>query len=393
MSRLGNLGAPALPRRGRLRLRRQPQALVRDLDPDHHRGHPRPGGARPELRHRVPGRRRLHHARDASTPSARPRTRRPTASAPPTRSCRSSASGTLADPDQPSSTPTKCRRGPDTTLATGPEASTPSEHRRRSSSVRAGATRSPSKALQGLVVFLVLVVIYLAIAFEWRMAVAALVALLHDLVITVGIYSLVGFEVTPATVIGFLTILGYSLYDTVVVFDKVSENTDGPRRADPDRPTARPPTSRSTRPWCARSTPRSSRCCRSAAMLFVGVGLLGAGTLKDLALALFVGIAAGAYSSIFIATPLLADLKEREPADTRRCAKRVARQAAPAPRANGRGAGAGSRSATEPDDRRRRRPSRQRRRRGGGGRRPARSRPRGRRARRPAGGRPAAKRR
>ena len=175
-------------------------------------------------------------------------------------------------------------------------------------------------------IFLVLVVIYLSIAFEWRMAVAALVALIHDLTITVGVYALVGFEVTPATVIGLLTILGYSLYDTVVVFDKVRENTAGHHRADPHDLQPRSPTSRSTRPWSGRSTPRSSRCCRSPRMLFIGGGLLGAGTLKDLSLALFVGLAAGAYSSIFIATPLLADLKEREPA-MKALAKRVAQPA------------------------------------------------------------------
>ena len=146
------------------------------------------------------------------------------------------------------------------------------------------------------------------------MAVAAIVALVHDLIITVGIYALIGFEVTPATVIGFLTILGYSLYDTVVVFDKVRENTAEHHRRRPDAPTPRAPTSRSTRPWCGRSTPRSSRCCRSARSCSSASFLLGAGPLKDLALALFVGMAAGAYSSIFIATPLLAQLKEREPA-------------------------------------------------------------------------------
>ena len=122
-----------------------------------------------------------------------------------------------------------------------------------------------NKAWLGLGIFMVLVVIYLAIAFEWRMALAALIALIHDLTITVGIYALVGFEVTPGTVIGLLTILGYSLYDTVVVFDSLKE---GSRRTSPSRPaapTARSPTARSTAPWCAPSTPRSSRCCRSPA--------------------------------------------------------------------------------------------------------------------------------
>ena len=118
----------------------------------------------------------------------------------------------------------------------------------------------------------------------------------------------------PATVIGFLTILGYSLYDTVVVFDKVQARTPRGSPRGSRMTYARPPTSRSTRPWCARSTPRSWRCCRSPRCSSSARHVLGAGTLKDLALALFVGIAAGAYSSIFIATPLLVELKEREPA-------------------------------------------------------------------------------
>ena len=110
---------------------------------------------------------------------------------------------------------------------------------------------------------MVLVVVYLAIAFEWRMAVAALVALIHDLTITVGVYALVGFEVTPGTVIGLLTILGYSLYDTVVVFDSLKEGHEGHHQADPlDLQRDRQPQP-STAPWCAPSTPPSSRCCRS----------------------------------------------------------------------------------------------------------------------------------
>ncbi len=118
------------------------------------------------------------------------------------------------------------------------------------------------KAELGLVIFMILVVIYLAIAFEWRMAVAALLALVHDLIITVGVYALVGFEVTPGTVIGLLTILGYSLYDTVVVFDKVQENTKD--ITSQTRFTYSEVANRaSTRPWSGRSTPRSSPCCRS----------------------------------------------------------------------------------------------------------------------------------
>ncbi|MGN6243447.1 MAG: protein translocase subunit SecF [Motilibacteraceae bacterium] len=170
-----------------------------------------------------------------------------------------------------------------------------------------------SKALKGLIVFLVLVVIYLSITFEWKMAVSAIVALLHDIVITIGIYALVGFEVTPATVIGLLTILGYSLYDTVVVFDKVRENTAGLQGG--SRMTYSEAANLAINQTLVRSINTSVIALLPiGAILFVGAGLLGAGTLKDLSLSLFIGVAAGTYSSIFIATPLLADLKEREPA-------------------------------------------------------------------------------
>ena len=178
------------------------------------------------------------------------------------------------------------------------------------------------KALQGLVVFLVLVSIFLAIYFEWRMAVAALAALAHDLIITIGVYSLLGFQVTPATAIGVLTILAYSLYDTVVVFDKVKENTRGIESQ--SRVTFSQAANLAVNQMLVRSINTSIVALLPvAAILFVGAGLLGAGTLKDLALALFVGIAAGTYSSIFVATPLLAQLKERDPA-MQAVARRVA---------------------------------------------------------------------
>jgi preprotein translocase subunit SecF len=153
------------------------------------------------------------------------------------------------------------------------------------------------------------------------MAVAAIAAVVHDVFITVGIYALVGFDVTPATVIGFLTILGYSLYDTVVVFDKVRENT-------------RSITSTSTKTYSqAVNHAVNQTLVRSAntsliallpvgSILFVGAGLLGAGTLKDLSLALFIGLAVGTYSSVFIAPPVLAQLREKEPA-MQALAKRV----------------------------------------------------------------------
>jgi preprotein translocase subunit SecF len=169
------------------------------------------------------------------------------------------------------------------------------------------------KAIYGLVGFLVVVVLYLAMTFEPKMALAAIVAVVHDVFITVGIYALVGFDVTPATVIGFLTILGYSLYDTVVVFDRVRENTKSITS------TSKMTYSQAANLAVNQTVVRSLNTTIVAlipvgSILFVGAGLLGAGTLKDLSLALFIGLATGAYSSIFIATPLLAAMREREPA-------------------------------------------------------------------------------
>lgn len=159
---------------------------------------------------------------------------------------------------------------------------------------------------------MVLVVIYLAIAFEWRMAIAALVALIHDITITVGVYALVGFEVTPGTVIGLLTILGYSLYDTVVVFDSLKEGTKDITKQ--TRWTYSEIANRSINGTLVRSINTTVVALLPVAgLLFIGGGVLGAGMLNDISLALFVGLAAGAYSSIFIATPLVADLKERDP--------------------------------------------------------------------------------
>ncbi|MFE5714675.1 protein translocase subunit SecF [Streptomyces sp. NPDC056501] len=170
-----------------------------------------------------------------------------------------------------------------------------------------------NKAWTGLGVFMILVVIYLAIAFEWRMAIAALIALIHDLTITVGIYSLVGFEVTVGTVIGLLTILGYSLYDTVVVFDSLKEQTKDITKQ--TRFTYSELANRSINGTLVRSINTTVVALLPVAgLLFIGGGVLGAGMLNDISLSLFVGLAAGAYSSIFIATPLVADLKEREPA-------------------------------------------------------------------------------
>ena len=153
------------------------------------------------------------------------------------------------------------------------------------------------------------------------MAIAAIIAVIHDVLITVAIYSLVGFDVTPATVIGFLTILGYSLYDTVVVFDKVRENTKSV--AANSKMTYSQAANLAVNQTLVRSANTSLIALLPvASILFVGAGLLGAGTLKDLSLALFIGLAVGTYSSVFIAPPFLAQLREREPA-MQALAKRV----------------------------------------------------------------------
>lgn len=179
-----------------------------------------------------------------------------------------------------------------------------------------------NKAIESLIIFIIAVVIYLSLRYEWKMAAAAIIALLHDLVITVGIYALVGFEVSPSTVIGLLTILGYSLYDTVVVFDKVRENTKD--IAGGSRMTYSQAANLAVNQTLVRSINTSVIALLPvASLLFVGAGLLGAGSLKDLALALFIGLATGTYSSIFIATPLATLFKEREP-QFQALAKRVA---------------------------------------------------------------------
>jgi preprotein translocase subunit SecF len=186
------------------------------------------------------------------------------------------------------------------------------------------------KALKALLVFLALVSLVMAIYFRtWKMAVAGLVALLHDLLITVGIYALFGFEVTPASMIGFLTILGYSLYDTVVVFDKVRENTTD--ALGNGRMSYAQAANLAVNQTLVRSINTTVVALLPiAAILFVGFTLLGPGTLLDLALALFVGIGVGAYSSIFIATPLLVQLRRNEPA-VKDLAQRAARFQAKSP--------------------------------------------------------------
>jgi len=169
-----------------------------------------------------------------------------------------------------------------------------------------------NKAIESLIIFVIAIVIYLSLRYDWKMAAAAIIALIHDLIITVGIYALVGFEVSPSTVIGLLTILGYSLYDTVVVFDKVRENTR--EISGGSRMTYTQAANLAVNQTLVRSINTSVIALLPvASLLFVGAGLLGAGSLKDLALALFIGLATGTYSSIFIATPLLGVFKEREP--------------------------------------------------------------------------------
>ncbi|MCW2525023.1 MAG: protein translocase subunit SecF [Frankiales bacterium] len=201
------------------------------------------------------------------------------------------------------------------------------------------------KAVQGLIVVLILVFIYVSIRYDWKMAVGALVALLHDLVISAGIYSLVGFELTPSTVVGLLTILGFSLYDTVVVFDKVNENVKD--LAANARMTYSEAANLAVNQTLMRSINTSLiSLLPVAGLLFVGAGLLGVGTIKDLALILFVGLAVGAYSSLFLATPIVVDLKELEPGNkalTKRViAKRSAAARAGEPVPAGVGAAAGA---------------------------------------------------
>ena len=186
------------------------------------------------------------------------------------------------------------------------------------------------RALIGLLVFLTLVVLFIWAYFrEWKMSVAAIVALIHDVLITVGIYALSGFEVSPATVTGILTILGFSLYDTVVVFDKVRENTKDLRGR---HTTYAKAANLAVNQTLVRSINTSIVALLPiGAILYVGVVQLGSGSLKDLALALFVGMAAGAYSSIFIATPLLVQLKSNEQ-EVQQAEKRFAARAAKADR-------------------------------------------------------------
>jgi preprotein translocase subunit SecF len=169
-----------------------------------------------------------------------------------------------------------------------------------------------NKALRGLVVFLILVSLYISLRFEWKMAVGALAALFHDLLWTSGVYTLAGIEVSPATVIALLTLMGFSLYDTVVVFDKVRENAD--TLTGTSRLSYGDMVNRSMNQVLVRSINTSlSSVMPVAGLLFVGVYLFKADTLKDLSVAMFIGTLVSTYSSIFVASPILVWLKEREP--------------------------------------------------------------------------------
>ena len=165
-------------------------------------------------------------------------------------------------------------------------------------------------AVRALIIFLIVASLFIAWRFEWKMAVAGLAALFHDLILTAGVYSMTGFEVTPSTVIAILTILGYSLYDTVVVFDKIVETV---QRSEARR-TLTQVINDSMNTVLMRSLSTSlTSLLPVGSLLFVGSYLLGATTLQEFALALFVGVAAGTYSSIFVAAPLLATWKANEP--------------------------------------------------------------------------------
>jgi preprotein translocase subunit SecF len=180
--------------------------------------------------------------------------------------------------------------------------------------------RITRQAIEALLVFLVVITIYISFRLEFKMAIAAVLALFHDLLITIGIYALVGFPVSPATVIALLTILGYSLYDTVVVFDRVKENSIS--LGDPGRRTYPELVNGAMNEVVYRSINTSiTSLLPVGALLLIGAQVLGADTLQDLALALFIGMAVGIYSSLFVAGPFFSFLKMQEPEEQRRAAK------------------------------------------------------------------------
>ncbi len=187
--------------------------------------------------------------------------------------------------------------------------------------------RISQKMLQALVVFLIAVVAYISVRLEFKMAVAALLALAHDIILTSGVYSVFGFKVSPETVIAFLTVLGYSLYDTVVVFDRVQETTG--RLGSAGRRTYSEAVNTSMNEVFWRSVNTSAMAVMPVlALLVIGSRVLGATTLEDLSIALFVGMLSGVYSSLFIAGPFLAVWREREP-EMMALARKAARRATP----------------------------------------------------------------
>jgi preprotein translocase subunit SecF len=183
------------------------------------------------------------------------------------------------------------------------------------------------QAIQGLIAFLAFAIVAMALYFRtWKMSLAAILALVHDLVVTAGVYALTGFEVTPATMIGFLTILAYSLYDTVVVFDKIKENTHE------DEGGTQRTFAQSVNLAVNQTLVRSINTGVVAALpvgtiLFVGAFVLGADTLRDISLALLIGILIGTYSTIYIASPLYALFRQNEPAIRKNDARALAAQA------------------------------------------------------------------
>ena len=159
-------------------------------------------------------------------------------------------------------------------------------------------------------IFLIVVAVFISLRFEWRMAAAAIVAMVHDVLISVGIYSIFQFIVTPPTVIAFLTILGYSLYDTIVVFDRVKENE---ARFAAQKPPYDDVVNVSMNQVLMRSLNTSfSSIVPVVSLLLIGAGVLGQSTLAEFAMALLIGMVTGAYSSIFVAAPLLAVLKQSD---------------------------------------------------------------------------------
>jgi preprotein translocase subunit SecF len=222
----------------------------------------------------------------------------------------SSATTTTA---QPSTTTTTKATG-STTTSTVPINAVPATHEDKVSVTTVGPTWGSSitnKAIEALIIFFIVVAIYISIRFEPKMALAAFIAMIHDVLVAIGIYSIFNFQVTPDTVVAILTILGYSLYDTVVVFDRVRDNTKGIGSS--GRMTYPQLINLSMNQTLARSINTSAVAILPVlAVLLIGAQLLGATTLQSYGLALFVGLLSGAYSSIFIASPVLCLMKERE---------------------------------------------------------------------------------